>query len=92
MSCRYKTLTYDVLSSVHKMEESLKRLKRARDRGGQGGSETSSGLSDDDKIRIQICLDVEYYGNQVRKFVWYSICQLLRLSASSLFVRISNKY
>ncbi|XP_071513225.1 conserved oligomeric Golgi complex subunit 2 [Panulirus ornatus] len=63
---QYRTLTYDVLSSVHKMEESLKRLKRARDRGAQGGAEVSGGLSDDDKIRFQICLDVEYLGSQIR--------------------------
>lgn len=66
VSQQYKTLTYDVLSSVHKMEESLKRLKRARDRGAQGGAEVSGGLSDDDKIRIQICLDVEYFGSQMK--------------------------
>nr|XP_053656566.1 conserved oligomeric Golgi complex subunit 2-like [Cherax quadricarinatus] len=48
------------------MEESLKRLKRARDRGAQGGAEVSGGLSDDDKIRIQICLDVEYFGSQMK--------------------------
>ncbi|XP_069939976.1 conserved oligomeric Golgi complex subunit 2 isoform X3 [Cherax quadricarinatus] len=66
VSEQYRKLTYDVLSSVHKMEESLKRLKRARDRGAQGGAEVSGGLSDDDKIRIQICLDVEYFGSQMK--------------------------
>lgn len=49
------------------MEESLKRLKRARDRGAQGGAEVTGGLSDDDKIRMQICLDVEFFGNQVQE-------------------------
>ncbi|XP_037798953.1 conserved oligomeric Golgi complex subunit 2-like [Penaeus monodon] len=63
---QYKSLTYDVLSSVHKMEESLKRLKRARDRGAQGGAEVTGGLSDDDKIRMQICLDVEFFGSQMK--------------------------
>lgn len=57
-----------MLSSVHKMEESLKRLKRARDRGMQAGGEVAGGLSDDDKIRLQICLDVEYLGEQVGVF------------------------
>ncbi|XP_068246135.1 conserved oligomeric Golgi complex subunit 2 [Palaemon carinicauda] len=65
LSQQYKTLTYDVLSSVHKMEESLKRLKRARDKGAQGGSDASGGLSDDDKIRKQISLDVEFFGSQL---------------------------
>ena len=62
---RYYNLTYEVLSSVHKMEESLRRLKKARDRGLQSGNDSSAGLSDDDKIRMQICLDVEYFGKQV---------------------------
>ncbi|XP_064110909.1 conserved oligomeric Golgi complex subunit 2-like [Macrobrachium nipponense] len=66
LSQQYKTVTYDVLSSVHKMEESLKRLKRARDKGAQGGSDAGGGLSDDDKIRRQICLDVEFFGSQLQ--------------------------
>ncbi|CAL4076011.1 unnamed protein product, partial [Meganyctiphanes norvegica] len=66
VSEHYKSVTYDVLSSVHKMEESLKRLKRARDRGAQGTGEASTGLSDDDKIRLQIALDVEYFGEQIK--------------------------
>lgn len=49
------------------MEESLKRLKRARDRGAQGTGEASTGLSDDDKIRLQIALDVQYFGEQIKK-------------------------
>ncbi|KAG0729859.1 Conserved oligomeric Golgi complex subunit 2 [Chionoecetes opilio] len=66
VSQRYRGLTYEVLSSAHKMEESLKRLKRARDRGGSGGEGGAGGLSDHDKIRTQICLDVEYFGDQLR--------------------------
>ncbi|KAK7027304.1 hypothetical protein SK128_000912 [Halocaridina rubra] len=69
LSQQYRSLTYDVLSSVHKMEESLKRLKRARDRGAQGGAEASGVLSDDDKIRRQICLDVEFFGNQLENLL-----------------------
>lgn len=47
------------------MEESLKRLKQARkttptNPGGSGG-----GMSDDDKIRLQLAMDVEYLGEQV---------------------------
>lgn len=55
----------DILHSVRKMEESLKRLKQARkttptNPGGSGG-----GMSDDDKIRLQLALDVAYLGEQV---------------------------
>ncbi|XP_047557324.1 conserved oligomeric Golgi complex subunit 2 isoform X13 [Lutra lutra] len=63
----YETVS-DVLSSVRKMEESLKRLKQARRSspanpvGPSGG-----GMSDDDKIRLQLALDVEYLGEQIQK-------------------------
>uniref|UniRef100_A0A8C3X026 Conserved oligomeric Golgi complex subunit 2 n=1 Tax=Catagonus wagneri TaxID=51154 RepID=A0A8C3X026_9CETA len=63
----YETVS-DVLSSVRKMEESLKRLKQARratptNPGPSGGG----GMSDDDKIRLQLALDVEYLGEQIQK-------------------------
>ncbi|XP_032168468.1 conserved oligomeric Golgi complex subunit 2 isoform X2 [Mustela erminea] len=64
----YETVS-DVLSSVRKMEESLKRLKQARKStptnpvGPSGGG----GMSDDDKIRLQLALDVEYLGEQIQK-------------------------
>ncbi|EPY81957.1 hypothetical protein CB1_000692029 [Camelus ferus] len=62
----YETVS-DVLSSVRKMEESLKRLKQARrsaptnPTGPAGG-----GMSDDDKIRLQLALDVGYLGEQIQ--------------------------
>ncbi|XP_066881843.1 conserved oligomeric Golgi complex subunit 2 isoform X4 [Kogia breviceps] len=63
----YETVS-DVLNSVRKMEESLKRLKQARrtapatPTGPSGG-----GMSDDDKIRLQLALDVAYLGEQIEK-------------------------
>ena len=42
------------------MEESLKRLKK-----GKGSSANLDGLTDDDKIRLQLYLDVKYMGEQV---------------------------
>lgn len=56
---RYSSTTNDVLTSVKKMEESLKRLKRGK------ASQTAGGMSDDDKIRLQLHLDVQEYGKQV---------------------------
>lgn len=63
----YETIS-DVLNSVKKMEESLKRLKQARKNTSANptGSGTS-GMSDDDKIRLQFALDVEYLGEQIQK-------------------------
>jgi hypothetical protein len=62
----------EVLEAVQKMEESLKRLKRVRDTrlAGGGGASTlaSTGadegrgvISDDDKIRLQLYLDANYF-------------------------------
>lgn len=53
----------DVLAAVQKMEESLQRLKKVR--GGvslnAGGPESrAGGMSDDDKIRLQLFVDVQH--------------------------------
>lgn len=55
----YETVS-DVLNSVKKMEESLKRLKQARKTTPTNPVGPSGGMSDDDKIRLQLALDVEY--------------------------------
>lgn len=63
---RYYETISEVLRSVKKMEESLKRLKQAR-KGAAATSTTGAngGPSDDSKIRLQLVLDVEYLGEQV---------------------------
>ncbi|XP_040823775.1 conserved oligomeric Golgi complex subunit 2 isoform X1 [Ochotona curzoniae] len=62
----YETVS-DVLNSVRKMEESLKRLKQARKTTVANPVGASSGMSDDDKIRLQLALDVQYLGEQIQK-------------------------
>uniref|UniRef100_A0A8C7SXU1 Conserved oligomeric Golgi complex subunit 2 n=1 Tax=Oncorhynchus mykiss TaxID=8022 RepID=A0A8C7SXU1_ONCMY len=57
----------DVLSSVKKMEESLKRLKQARKTVTTNMTDTTGGPTDDSKIRLQLALDVEYLGEQIQK-------------------------
>ncbi|KAG7493012.1 hypothetical protein MATL_G00020780 [Megalops atlanticus] len=64
---RYYETVSDVLSSVKKMEESLKRLKQARKTATSGTSGTNGGPTDDSKIRLQLALDVEYLGEQIQK-------------------------
>ncbi|XP_041108740.1 conserved oligomeric Golgi complex subunit 2 [Polyodon spathula] len=64
---RYYETVSDVLSSVKKMEESLKRLKQARKTVTSTSTGTNRGLSDDNKIRLQLALDVEYLGDQIQK-------------------------
>lgn len=44
------------------MEDSLKRLKKVR---GTDKSSGTQGMSDDDKIRQQLILDITSYGDQV---------------------------
>uniref|UniRef100_A0A8C5QD56 Conserved oligomeric Golgi complex subunit 2 n=1 Tax=Leptobrachium leishanense TaxID=445787 RepID=A0A8C5QD56_9ANUR len=61
---RYFDTVSDVLSSVKKMEESLKRLKQAR-KTTTASSASNGGVNDDNKIRLQLALDVEYLGNQI---------------------------
>lgn len=62
---RYHETISDVLSSVKKMEESLKRLKQARKTATSNPTGPGSGPTDDSKIRLQLALDVEYLGEQV---------------------------
>lgn len=67
--CRYLAVTSDVLTSVKKMEESLRRLRTAR---GTSSASGSQGMSDDDKIRLQLCLDVKELRTQVGRLVTVS--------------------
>lgn len=64
---KYFETVLDVLSSVRKMEESLKRLKQARRSPATNPVSSSGGMSDDDKIRLQLALDVEHLGEQIQK-------------------------
>lgn len=62
---QYCSVTSDVLTSVKKMEDSLKRLKKGR---GTEKSSGSQGMTDDDKIRQQLVLDISNYGVQMSQF------------------------
>ncbi|XP_078504919.1 conserved oligomeric Golgi complex subunit 2 [Lissotriton helveticus] len=63
---KYLETISDVLNSVKKMEESLKRLKQARKTVSSNVS-TTGGNRDDNKIRLQLALDIEHFGDQVQK-------------------------
>lgn len=56
----------DVLTSVQKTEESLRRLKKIRDRSAASSNSEVRGVGDDDKIRQQLLLDVYSYCEEVR--------------------------
>ncbi|XP_065176720.1 conserved oligomeric Golgi complex subunit 2-like [Sycon ciliatum] len=58
---RYKAVVSEILGSVKKTEESLQRLKRTRRSATQKdtrGDDATGELSDEDKIRLQLFLDV----------------------------------
>ena len=50
----------DVLTSVQRTEETLKRLRKDRVTSGQNG------INDDDKIRMQLVIDVDAYVEATR--------------------------
>lgn len=54
--CRYLAAVSDVLTSVQKTEESLKRLRKERT-----AQTSNNGTSDDDKIRMQLVIDVDSF-------------------------------
>lgn len=62
---QFLSITNDVIISVKRMEDSLKRLKRVRDKNTVIAATSGSGISDDDKIRLQLALDVECFGNKI---------------------------
>lgn len=57
----------DVLTSVQKTEESLRRLKSSRAASGQMERSTASGMSDDDKIRLQLHVDIVTWTTEIEK-------------------------
>lgn len=54
----------DVLTSVQKTEESLKRLRKDRN-----APSSSAGISDDDKIRMQLAIDVDSFVEEARSIL-----------------------
>ncbi|GFQ81263.1 conserved oligomeric Golgi complex subunit 2 [Trichonephila clavata] len=59
------TLMQDVLTSIKKMEDSLKILKRARDKST--GQFSHGFVTDDDKIRRQLAIDVAHFEELIQK-------------------------
>lgn len=61
MCFRYYKYVEDVLTSVQRTEESLRRLKQIREINSPQSSD-SAGVTDGDKIRLQLSVDVASYG------------------------------
>ncbi|CAH0594060.1 unnamed protein product [Chrysodeixis includens] len=61
MTVSYYKYVEDVLTSVQRTEESLRRLKQIREINSPQSSD-SAGVTDGDKIRLQLSVDVASYG------------------------------
>ncbi|XP_014249061.1 conserved oligomeric Golgi complex subunit 2 [Cimex lectularius] len=65
---QYYSSVDDVLNSMQKTEESLRRLKKARDRSSNVIQPNDRRTSDDNKIRLQLLLDVQAYHQGIERF------------------------
>lgn len=79
LSGHYRNATLEVLTSVQRTEDSLKKLKKANQKAmaaATGATSRASSMSDDDKIRLQIYFDVQELGVEVQRrlnFDLYSV-------------------
>ncbi|XP_017141250.1 conserved oligomeric Golgi complex subunit 2 [Drosophila miranda] len=80
----YFNVVKDVLTSVQKTEESLRRLRNVKSGGSatQTPSGNSASMSDDDKIRLQLRVDVTTWSQELSKlnFQATQFDQLLQLT------------
>lgn len=73
MTIQYYQSVNEVLTSVQKTEESIRRLKNLRERsqqasaGGSAGANEKQLMSDDDKIRLQLQIDIRHYVSCIEK-------------------------
>ena len=81
-------MTSEVLTSVKRTEDSLLKLKR--NRRSQVTSNTS-GMSDDNKIRLQLALDIEQYLLEVKNHCEIDMYQYAFCLPHSLYPSSSLK-
>jgi endo-1,4-beta-D-glucanase Y len=66
---QYTSTVNDMLTSMTKAEESLKKLKNS----SKKSAASEGNISDEDKIRLQIYLDVEQFGHEVMLSIVYKL-------------------
>lgn len=66
---RYYEVSSELLTSVHRTEESLLKLKSYRKSLVPSSTSGGGGMTDDNKIRLQLALDIEEFTVQVLKVV-----------------------
>ena len=69
--CSYYRVTSELLLNVKRTEDSLLKLNAYRKSSAPSPSE---GMTDDNKIRLQLALDVEHYSTHVRFLFVSSVC------------------
>lgn len=77
LSVQYFAAVSDVLTSVQKTEESLKRLRK--DRSASALMTLGNGITDDDKIRIQLVIDVDLFVEEARSLSSQPLSELQAL-------------
>jgi hypothetical protein len=66
---QYYQLVNEVLTSVQKTEESIRRLKNLREKSQQiPSSSQKQHITDDDKIRLQLQIDVRHYVTSIENY------------------------
>lgn len=88
----------DVLTSVQKTEESLRRLKNLREKSSNSnqGNVPALGMSDDDKIRLQLHVDICTWCNEIEKLgierqAINKLNELVKLVEESTKIKIAEK-
>lgn len=78
----YLEAVKEVLTSVQKTEESLRRLRSLKGNGQQPMPAAGGTMSDDDKIRLQLRVDVSSWTNELSKlgFMPTDVAQLMELN------------
>lgn len=85
------------MTSVQKTEESLRRLKNLREKSATNQMERSTtGMSDDDKIRLQLQVDIISWSTEIEKLGIKrenieKLADLIQLVEQSTKIKISDK-
>lgn len=83
---------------MQKTEESLRRLKNLREKPGsaQHGSASASGMSDDDKSRLQLHMDICAWCEEIEKLQIDrksvdKLTELIQLVEESTKIKVADK-
>ncbi|KAJ6635914.1 Conserved oligomeric Golgi complex subunit 2 [Pseudolycoriella hygida] len=91
LNIQYYSAVFDVLTSVQKTEESLRRLKNLREKSTTNASANDrQGLTDDDKIRLQLQVDIIHWSTEIEK-VGVAISDVEKLDHLKALVEESAK-